>query len=227
MSQPGFEELLSCRLFDNVPVEMLAEVQLRPVQARFNAGALIFDREDASNDVYFLTSGRVLAVYLTEDGRELIYGRIGVGSYFGEMAALDGKARSLSVYAHRDSTILKISPASFLDLVDRVQPVRRRILQDLVDRIRQMNERNYQTTAFSVDQRVRAYLVRLGLEAGSLINGGEIADAPTHAEIASSVGSNREAVSRVMANLKREEVISGGRQKIKFLKPDALIEEAH
>ena len=225
MTPTTLRTFLTFSLLEGVTEDDIKPLNLRPVRRSISAGEVIIDREDTSCDVYFLASGRVLAVYWTEDGREMIFGRIGVGSYFGEMAALDSNGRSLSIYAHRDTDVLVLSQAEFLRLIDQIPAVRARVFADLVCRIREMIERNYQTASLSVEMRVRAYLVRLGLEVGALINGGEIREAPTHLEIANSVGSNREAVSRVMADLKRSGIIECGRQRISFTQPGLLVDQ--
>ena len=226
MTPNTLKTFLTFSLLEGVSEAEITALNLRPIRRSIPAGEIIIDREDPSRDVYFLESGRVLAVYWTDDGREIIFGRIGVGSYFGEMAALDNHERSLSIYAHRDTDVLVLSQSDFLKLIDEVPAIRARVFPDLVQRIRQMIERNYQTASLNVEMRVRAYLVRLGLEVGALINGGEIREAPTHLEIANSVGSNREAVSRVMADLKRSGIIECGRQRISFTQPGKLVDQA-
>ena len=225
MSSTSLDALLAFPLLEGVTQREIALLNLRPVRRTIKAGEIIIDREDKSRDVYFLETGRVLAVYWTADGREIIFGRIANGAYFGEMAALDNAERSLSVYVHRDVQALVLSQTDFLKLIDEIPAIRARVFADLVRRIRDMIERNYQTSSLNVEMRVRAYLVRLGLEAGELISGGEIREAPTHLEIANSVGSNREAVSRVMGDLRRSGIIECGRQRINFRDPGKLVEQ--
>jgi CRP-like cAMP-binding protein len=49
-----------------------------------------------------------------------------------------------------------------------------------------------------------------------------LADAPTHAGIAASIGANRETVSRTMTRLGRKGLVRTARQKIEIRDPDAL-----
>ncbi|MGD1883233.1 MAG: Crp/Fnr family transcriptional regulator [Paracoccaceae bacterium] len=225
MPQSILKELATYPLFEDVSAERLAYLNLKPSDRTYEPGQVIVAREDLGRDVYFLRSGRVLAVYWTEDGRELIFGRIEPGAYFGEMAALDNATRSLSIYAHRKTEVIALTQADFLKLINEIPEIRHHVFRDLVARIRQMIDSNYQLASLSVAMRVRAYLVRTALEAGVLVEEGEIRDPPTHLEIANSVGSNREAVSRVMAELKRSGLIDSGRRHIRLLRPTELVEQ--
>lgn len=226
MSDKLLAELVGCPLFQDVPLEKLTALNIVPRLRTYTTSQIVLDRDEETCDVYFLMSGRILAVYWTEDGRELIFGRLGIGSYFGELSALDDAPRSLSVYAHTEANLLSINQSDFLKLIDNVPLVRTRLLQGMTQRIRNLTERSYQAASLSVDKRVRSYLVRLALEVGALQNQGEITDAPTHTEIANSVGSNREAVSRVMSELKKSGLIESGRQRIKLIAPDTFVEQS-
>lgn len=52
-----------------------------------------------------------------------------------------------------------------------------------------------------------------------------IDNAPTHAEIAATIGSNREMVSRIMSSLAKRGAIKTARQKIELLDPKVLTAE--
>lgn len=226
MQADGLEDLASCTLLAGMARSDLNVLGLRPARRRVMSGEVIIERADTSCDVFFLLSGQVLAVYWTEEGRELIFGRMAAGSMFGEVAALDEAPRSLSVYARCNCEVLVLSQADFLVLIEQVPQFRRNLMKDLTARIRHLTERSFQAAALGVEARVKAYLVRIALESGALLVRGEIRDAPTHTEIANSVGSNREAVSRVMSRLKKTGVIDSGRQRIRLIQPDRLVEEA-
>jgi len=92
----------------------------------------------------------------------------------------------------------------------------------VVGRVRSLTMRNMELTTFSVEQRVVSYLIALAMARGQLEEGGLLDDAPTHAEIAASIGANREMVSRTMTRLGRKGLVRTARQKIEILDPDAL-----
>jgi len=218
------EKLLSydLPLFDGVQAEDLAKVKLNVTEQGLDAWQTIFDQEDDSYDLYFLLSGALLAVFWTDQGREIVFSRFPVGAYFGELAAFDGTPRSLAVVAKSEARVLAMSRHCFLELFNTVPLVRERITHNLVARIRTLTERNMEMTTLSVEQRVGIYLLRLAAEQDKLGKGAVIEDAPTHAEIAASIGANREMVSRSISKLAKKGVIKSARQRIEIIDPAAL-----
>lgn len=202
--------------FDGMMLEVTEQTH-KPLQT-------IVDQEDDTYDLYFLLSGSLLAVFWTAQGREIVFSRFPTGAYFGELAALDGVPRSLAVVAKTDAKVLAVKRQSFLQLFNGVPLIRERITHDLVDRVRTLTKRNMEMTTLSVEQRVGKYLLRLAAEAGTLTRGGLIEDAPTHAEIAGSIGANREMVSRSISKLAKKGLIRSARRKIEILDPAALSE---
>ncbi|MEP0941204.1 MAG: Crp/Fnr family transcriptional regulator [Rhizobiaceae bacterium] len=211
-------------LFKGVGADDLDRLGVRARLKTLEPGQVLFDQSDNSKDVYFLLTGRLLAVHITVDGREMIFGRIDYRTYQGELAALDGGERSLSIYAHRKAEVLMVNQADFQAIIDQIPLVRQRVMLGLVATVRRLTERLYEATLFSAEQRVRSYLVRMALEAGQMQPGGEIVDAPTHSEIANWIGSNREVVSRIMSGLKKSGIIHTQRKLIRLNQPDALLQ---
>lgn len=155
----------------------------------------------------------------------MIFTRFALGDHFGELAALDQGERSLAVVARSEATVLTIPGAAFRLLFDQVPALRWRIAQGLVARIRTLTARNLELTTYSVEQRVASYLFGLAVDRDQLRAGGVIAEAPTHAEIAATIGSNREMVSRVMSGLARRGAIRTARKRIELLDPKVLAAE--
>ena len=209
-------------LLEGLSPDDLDNIPLQATEHRLDPWQTIFDQDDSSFDVYFLLSGSLLAVFWTEEGREIVFSRFPVGAHFGELAALDGAPRSLAVVARTEARVLSLRRESFLALIEEVPVVRDRVIRDLVARIRSLTERNMEMTTLSVEQRVCNYLLRLAVEHGKLAAGAVIDNAPTHAEIAGSVGANREMVSRSISKLSRRGVIKSARQQITILDPEAL-----
>lgn len=223
MTEDTLALLAEMPLFGDVDVGQLEALNIKASLRTLGSGQILFDQDEKSRDVYFLLSGRLLAVHWSEDGREMVFGRIDYRTYQGELAALDNGKRSLSVYAHRRAKVLVVSQADFQTLVEEIPLVRKRVIQGLVASVRRLTERLYQANLYTVEQRVRSYLVRLALESGQMEPGGTITDAPTHSEIANWVGSNREGVSRVMSGLKKAGIIDARRKQIRLLEPDMLL----
>ena len=187
------------------------------------SGAVILDHDDRAGDVHFLAQGRLLAVYWTRDGREIIFSALSEGDYFGELTALDGAPRSLCVYARTSADLAVMPAATFRGLIDDSAQFRHAVLTRLTRRVRDLTERTCQLTAFSVEDRLRAFILRLAAQAGVLHPGAVIADFPTHAEIAAQIGANREAVSRALSALRQQGIATAQRGHLVMHDPDALM----
>ncbi len=222
MSQSPFDPI---PLFDDVPRAQIDGLGLRWSVAEIPAGNTIFSEGDDSRDVMFLLSGRLIAVYWTAEGRQVVFTRFPIGSSRGELSAIDEKARSLGIFAKTDARLLRLEQASYLRLIDDVPLIRERILHDLVARIRSLTDKTLELTTLSIDKRVCLFLVRLAIESNKLCPGGKIEKAPTHAEIANMIGANREVVSRTISKLVRQGAIRSGRQRVEILDPDLLAED--
>ncbi|NLS21018.1 Crp/Fnr family transcriptional regulator [Rhizobium sp. P40RR-XXII] len=219
------DELLNCPLFGDVSRDDVAP-HARDLFTRFYApGQVVFSQEDTSGDVYFLRFGTLLALHLDQNGRELIFTRLHAKDYFGELSAIDGGGRSLSVYSKTDSCLIVIRRQAFLSMMDALPLVRQRVTIDLVGRIRRLTTHSYQLASQSVDKRLKAYLARCALEDGVFEPNGQLLRLPTHAEIAGSIGASREEVSRSISALKRAKILETGRQRLTILQPSALLHE--
>lgn len=212
-------------LFQGLASDDFAGIDVPFTERRLGPWEILFHQKDRSRDVHFLLSGTLIALYWTADGREVIFTRFGLGDHFGELAALDDGDRSLAVVARSEATVLTLPGATFRLLFDTVPTLRWRITQALVARIRSLTARNLELTTYSVEQRVASYLFGLAVDRGQLRAGGVIEDAPTHAEIAATIGSNREMVSRIMSGLAKRGAIRTARQRIELLDPRVLTAE--
>jgi CRP/FNR family cyclic AMP-dependent transcriptional regulator len=212
-------------LFRGLRPTDFAGIEVPFTERRLGPWEILFNQKDQSRDVHFLLSGTLIALFWTADGREVIFTRFALGDHFGELAALDDGDRSLAVVARSEATILTLPGATFRQLFDQVPALRWRITQGLVSRIRALTARNLELTTYSVEQRVASYLFGLAVDRGQLRAGGVIQDAPTHAEIAATIGSNREMVSRIMSGLAKRGAIRTARQRIELLDPKVLTAE--
>jgi CRP/FNR family cyclic AMP-dependent transcriptional regulator len=75
----------------------LAEFAQKCSWTQHKSGVEIIDRTSESREMYFVVSGRVRVVNYSLSGREVAYAILEEGSYFGEIAAIDGQPRSAHV----------------------------------------------------------------------------------------------------------------------------------
>ena len=215
--------LRSCSLFLGLPEKHIETIAAKMELATAPRGRLIMQHGDKTTETYFLLSGAVIGQLVAQNGREILFTEIGGAGYFGELAALDGAARSITISAVSDCRFMTLSDKNFLQVLARYPQVAINLARDLAARLRQMNDRVFGLVVHDVETRVRIRLSQLAQEQEKLVTGGVIENSPTHEAMASFIGSNREAVSRAIARLNKAGIIASSRQRMVIQDLDKLI----
>jgi len=171
------------------------------------AGAAIIDQDDPNRDVYFVASGRVRVTFFAQNGREIAFRDLADGASFGELSAIDGRMRSASVVALAPTVLASVSREQFWALLRAHPSMTETLLEHLAGLIRNLTERVVDYTTLGVQNRIQAELIRMSREAGVSNNRAILAPMPRHADIASRVSTNREAVARELSQLARQGLI--------------------
>ncbi len=168
---------------------------------RVAEGDAVVTRAARDRDVYLIVGGKVRVAAASAAGRQVTYHDLGPGSLIGELAALDGGARSADVVALEDTLVAAMPPALFSQILDESKSANRWMLQRLSASVRELTERVFDLTTLGVQNRVHAELLRLAREAGVADNRASINPAPRHVDIATRISTNREQVAREMSEL--------------------------
>jgi CRP/FNR family transcriptional regulator, cyclic AMP receptor protein len=146
-----------------------------------------------------------------EEGREVIFGMLGPGELFGEMAVLDDHPRSATVIAVSASQLVVIGKGDFKRLLEEKVELSQYIIRNLTQRLRKA-DRNIETLAL---MDVYGRVARLLLDMAENINGEQVVTRKiTKVDIAKMIGATREMVSRVMNDLRRQGLIEPGERGI-------------
>ena len=81
-------------------------------ETTYASGQLIFARGDPGEEMHLVVDGRVRLSVLSADGRVLSFGHAGRGDIFGEIATLDGQARTADATALTRVTTATLSRSS-------------------------------------------------------------------------------------------------------------------
>jgi CRP/FNR family cyclic AMP-dependent transcriptional regulator len=208
--------LQSIELLSSLSPEELAAVEKACSWKSYAAQEQIIDRQSETSDVFFIVAGRTRVILYSLSGREVTLDDLDAGSYFGELAAIDGQPRSTSVMALTETQVATLPPSQFLDIVSRHPELAVKLMKRLAWVIRTSNERIMDLSTLGANNRVHAELLR---QAKLSMNEDEgfavISPIPVHGDVASRVSTTRETVARVFSNLTRQGVIE--RQKTSLL----------
>jgi CRP/FNR family cyclic AMP-dependent transcriptional regulator len=123
MKQSAF--LGKINLFESLDEAELEQLLSRTQSRTFPAGAVIIQEGEVGDSLFIMVSGEVeitkrLTLVLDEDTpKERVMSRLKAenGVYFGEMTLLESEARSATVTALTDCTLLELHQKDFLDLI--------------------------------------------------------------------------------------------------------------
>ncbi|MHB8668769.1 MAG: SLC26A/SulP transporter family protein [Burkholderiales bacterium] len=100
-------------LFKGRKEETLAALELRLDKRAVKTGDKIFARGDAGDELFLIRKGSVRIMITLADGKAHHVSSFGRGDFFGEMAFLDGDARSADAIAFTDVDLFVLSRKTF------------------------------------------------------------------------------------------------------------------
>jgi len=128
--------------FDDVGKSALKAVEHEVEWFCLPAGQLLFAEGEPSDAFYLLRSGALAAFRDGAMGRPNLLGYIRAGEPVGEMSMLEERPHSASVYAMRDSEIVRLPTASFERLADKHPSLMRELSKMMLRRLRSGPQRD-------------------------------------------------------------------------------------
>ena len=194
-----------------------------PVRA-FAQREVICRQGEPLNRVHFVQRGSLSLTRLAPDGRESLLSVVTTGDFFGETALLNGSVSSFNAVALERGTLLELSSAKFLRMLEdpRVS------LRFLAAMARRCDDAWMQMEAMScarAEDKVRSVLLWLCAQAVQSSTGG-IRIALNQTQLACMVGCSRETFARSLAQFRKGGVVEvrceRGRKVLYVLDPGAL-----
>ncbi len=210
MSAPTLRQLAAVDILAGLSDNDLGEIGRRMRHRRWPAGHPFVGHRDESRDVYFVLDGKVRVTIYSESGREVSFRDLEAGSTFGELAAIDRKPRSANVVALTDVLVGSIPAAEFMALMRQYPSVAEAVLVKLADLVRALSQRLYELSE-PVPVRICTELIHMAEARSQDGRTARLRPPPKHADIASRLLTHREAVSRLLSDLRREGLVERGR----------------
>jgi CRP/FNR family transcriptional regulator, cyclic AMP receptor protein len=222
MSDENLRKAPNSGVLDGVPESLRSFALRRARVIRLPKGRTLLEKDSRSTDVFILREGSARVVLYSPGGREVWVNTAGAGDIIGEIAALDSQPRSTSVVALSDLVVAVITAAEFLGCLEASPEAAVWLARRFAAGMRKLTEQVYELSVLNVQTRIQRELLRLA-RSGQLRNGFiEINPAPSHAELASRIGTHREAVTREMRALSKENIIRSGRRSLTIMDPERL-----
>ncbi len=196
-----------------IPHDLPPDLQLLAAQGTqhsFKKGALIFNDGDPGNAIYILLQGRVRAYGSSLSGKEITYGYIDAGEYFGEIT-LDGGHRSATIEVMEPSICALVTNAQVLAFMQDHPKFATEMLHTVISRVRQSTDNARNIALLDVYSRLKHAIEKMTPQLAVSVN-------TTHLELAADVGASREMVSKLLKDLEIGGYISIQSRKLSRLK---------
>ncbi len=217
MNEPrDFARLLAANpFFASLGSEAVGAIAALCVTRHFDAGRTIFMKGDPGDALYAVRRGQIRISTETDDGRRTTLNLMGPGDVFGEVALLDGQARTASALASEPTDLFVILRRDLITLIERQPKVAVQLIELLCARIRWMSRRTEEASFLSLERRLVRRLIGLCDDYGTEI-------VVSQEELALFVGATRESVNRQLQVWKRSGLLALGRGRIQVLDTDRL-----
>ena len=193
--------------FASLPAPDLLRLERSAAWRRYRRGEQILGRDSASREVYFVVEGWVDVVNYSLSGREIAYGALPTGSFFGELSAIDGEPRSATVVAGSDCMLAAVPHGVFHHLLRRHPDVAMHVLNQLARIVRHCDERIMDLATLGAVQRVEREVLRMARQDPATPGVWSVYPVPTQQDIARRASTTRETVARVLSHLEQQGMI--------------------
>jgi CRP/FNR family cyclic AMP-dependent transcriptional regulator len=209
------EGLREFELLEGLEEEFFQALAIATAVMEIGAGTNLYREGEPSGVVYFMREGRA-KLYRSSDGpkaRDQILGVVGDGSILGLGAALEGRPQSQGAAALTDCVLYAVFRDDLLEFMDRFPEGALRLARTLASRNRELED--------LVGDLV---FLNLATEEGRVTKRGVVFEPSlSRQEMAEATGISREALSRALSRLVRDNILElQGARTITILKPAEL-----
>jgi CRP/FNR family transcriptional regulator, cyclic AMP receptor protein len=192
-------------------------------EMHFPPRGVLLHQSEPSSHVLFIVQGWTKVTAAAANGYEALLALRGPGDVIGESAALTGRTRSATVTALEQVRTVAVQRERFTEFLARSPAVSFALLGLTSDRTRAADRRRLEFASMTVRERFATLLLDLVRTHGRrTADGLEISVPLSKQELAGSVGASREAVQRLLKELRERGVVVTGRRALVIVRPDVL-----
>ena len=208
-------------VFRELPPAVLEHLSTYITRRTVPQGTMIFGRGDAGTTLMAVLSGSVRISVLAGDGQEAVLNIIRPGQVFGEVALLDGLARTADAVAMTDCELMVIDRRDFIPFLHREPDVALKLIELLCARIRRTSAQVEDIMYLSLPARLAKSLLELsgGVEASATRHKVRMAQR----ELGNIVGMSRESTNKQLRAWEEREWVHLERGSISVVDAEALL----
>jgi CRP-like cAMP-binding protein len=212
--------LRSIPLFEGLSDRELTQVGSLALVRTYAARTVVVTQGEPALALFVIVRGRLKVASSGPDGRDTVLGIMGEREVFGEVALIDGGARSATCTAVEPCDLLVIERALFLRLLETSPGISIKLLYVLAQRLRRLSQRSEDAAFLDVPSRLARSLLDLATRFGesgrpqsSCIR---LTIKLSQQELGDLVGATRESVNKHLSDWTRQGILElqGGRMVI-------------
>lgn len=206
-----------CRipLFAHLNLEALKKIAAITQERRYGKGRIIFMEGEPGEAIYLLKKGKIKLSRQTEDGREHILHLVNAGQVFAEVVLFDEGGYPATAETLEDCQLVVIRNQDLNETIKTDPQIALAMLKIMARRLRAAQEKVASLALYDATRRVITILLRLAEEHGVTDPEGiRISILLTNQELANLAATSRETVSRILSDLRRQEILEIARQQI-------------
>lgn len=200
--------------FSHLDVDSIDGIDRRSRVEDFEVGEAVHLAGDPADSIHIVATGTAKRSRPTLDGTEVLLDILRPGDHFGALPALGADRHADSVWALTPLCVLTFDIGAVDDILDEHPSVARAALAVVTRQLADAMDHIHRMSAANAEQRVAAVLAILADRTGRPEPRGlTLLDLPlSRDDLAGLTGLTSETVSRILAKLRRDEVIESGRQ---------------
>ncbi len=218
--------LKSCEPLATLTSEQLLKLESHGRIKDLPAKSPIYLSTDSSDSVFVIVDGLAKVCHRTKDGKESILAFVESGEIFGERAIFETGPRDEYVEAIDPCKVLQLPVSIMRQVVESRVDISNALNKVLSRRRHQIETRLKNLLFLSNRERLIHLLLDLTEQFGvSQGEGIRLRIKLSHQDVANLIGSTRETVTVLLGQLKSEQSVAGGRQRIVLVDPHRLATE--
>ncbi len=218
-AERGRASLEKCALFRELDQRSRHEIVAYARPRNFAAGEPICRLGELGESMMAVVRGTVRISLPAIKGREIILADLQTGDLFGEIALLDGKARSANAMALTNCELMVLDRRDLLPFLERNPAACIKLMDVLCARIRRSDERMADIAFLDLQARLAKTLLNYP---ASIRNAGIIKLSLSQSELAAMAGGTRENVNRCLREWQRRGFLELKDRWTIVRQPDAL-----
>jgi CRP/FNR family transcriptional regulator, cyclic AMP receptor protein len=200
--------LASCALFRDLSEDERKGLIARARVRAFSSGDTVFLMGSLGDSMMAVLNGNVRISYPSPEGKEIVLAMMQPGDFFGEIALLDGKARSADAKAVTACSLAVLERRDVLDFLQHHPNAWLGLIRVLCRRLRSLTERTGEVALLDLPSRLAKTLLRLaGLDQDEPQARPPLPINQSQRELGNIVGASRETINKCLREWQRNGVI--------------------